>query len=116
MKKTVPPIVRILVQISKNPKSYLLAILLRKPFQSSIFFLSKFLYRGGSSAGATCAWASADIQQRVPGTHPEISLDAKVLIRYQKYQNIKIRFDFLVKIECKLNQIDTFSFEFFFLS
>ena len=74
------------------------------------------LIRGGSSAGATCAWASADIQQRVPGTHPEISLDAKVLIRYQKYQNIKIRFDFLVKIECKLNQIDTFSFEFFFLS
>ena len=98
MKKTVPPIVRILVQISKNPKSYLLAILLRKPFQSSIFFLSKFLYRGGSSAGATCAWASADIQQQVPGTHPEISLGAKVLIGYQKYQNIDIRFDFFVKI------------------
>ena len=59
------------------------------------------------------AWAPADIQQRVPGTRPEISLGAKVLICYQKYQNIEIRFYFLVKIECILNQIDTFSFEFF---
>ena len=50
-------------------------------------------YRGGSNAGTTGAWAPADIQQRVPGTRPEISLGAKVLICYQKYQNIKIRFD-----------------------
>ena len=56
--------------------------------------------RGGSSAGATGAWAPTDIQQRVPGTRPEISLGAKVLICYQKYQNIEIRFDFLAKIEC----------------
>ena len=51
----------------------------------------------------------------MPGTRPEISLGAKVLICYQKYQNIEIRFDFLVKIEWILcNSIDTFSFEFFF--
>ena len=56
--------------------------------------------RGGSSAGATGAWAPADIQQWVPGTLPEISLGAKVLICYQKYQNIEFRFYFLVKIEC----------------
>ena len=36
--------------------------------------------------------------EQVPGTHPEISLGAKVLIGYQKYQNIDIRFDFFVKI------------------
>ena len=50
--------------------------------------------QGGSSAGATDAWALVDIQQQVPGTRPEISLGAKVLICYQKYRNIEIRFDF----------------------
>ena len=31
-------------------------------------------YKGDSSTGAMGAWAPADIQQQVPGTHPEMSL------------------------------------------
>ena len=47
------------------------------------------IIRGGSSAGATGAWAPADIQQRVPGTRPEIFLGIKVSIYFQKYQDFK---------------------------
>ena len=53
--------------------------------------------RGGSSAGATDAWAPADIQQRVPGTGPEMSLGIKVPICHQKYQDFEFKFHFISK-------------------
>ena len=66
----------------------------------------KFINRGGSSAGATGAWAPADIQQRVPGTRPEISLGIKVSICHQKYQDFEYKFHFLSKNWEFLNQIE----------
>ena len=53
------------------------------------------MVRGGSSMGATGAWAPADIQQWVPGTRPEMSLDIKVSIFHQKYQDFEFKFHFL---------------------
>ena len=60
-------------------------------------FKNNSLCRGGSSAGATGAWAPADIQQRVPGTRPEMSLGIKVSICHQKYQDFEFKFHFLRK-------------------
>ena len=56
------------------------------------------MVRGGSSMGATGAWAPADIQQWVPGTRPEMSLGIKVSICHQKYQeDVEFKFHFLSK-------------------
>ena len=59
--------------------------------------LSQSWYRGGSSAGATGARASADIQQRVPGTCPEMSLSIKGSIHHQKVQVFEFKFHFSSK-------------------
>jgi len=55
------------------------------------------LFRSGSSAGAIGVWAPADIQQRVHGIRPEMSLGIKVSICHQKYQDFDLRFHFLSK-------------------
>ena len=49
---------------------------------------------GGSSAGA---WAPADIQQRVSGTRPEMSLGIKVSICHKEYEDFEFKFHFQSK-------------------